>query len=61
MDESDFSYAKQVEYMDKLVLEWMEEGKDVNEILDMPFHYVIEVLKEKHKEQFSGSFFDLLG
>jgi len=47
--------------MDKLVLEMMQEGKDVNEILDTPFHYVVQLLEERHKPQQSSSFFDLLG
>ncbi|MFB4471828.1 phage tail assembly chaperone GT [Oceanobacillus caeni] len=42
-------------------MDFMENGKDVNEILDMPFHYVVEILREKNKPEPSGSFFDLLG
>jgi len=35
--------------MDKLVLDLMKEGKDINEVLDMPFNYVIELLGERNK------------
>ncbi|MCC2250492.1 hypothetical protein JUJ52_11020 [Virgibacillus sp. AGTR] len=35
--------------MDKLIVDMMENGKDINEILDMPIHYVVEILKDKNK------------
>ncbi len=38
----------------------MKEGKNVNEILDMPIHYVTELLKEKVEVKQANSFFDLL-
>jgi len=38
----------------------MKDGKDVNEILNMPMHYVNEILKEKEKVKQANSFFDLL-
>ena len=46
--------------MNKFVRDLMKEGKNVNEILDMPIHYVTEILKEKNKPKKSSSFFDLL-
>ncbi|WP_263620863.1 phage tail assembly chaperone GT [Halobacillus litoralis] len=30
-------------------MESMEKGKDINDLLNMPYNYVIEVLKEKNK------------
>ncbi|WP_432803470.1 phage tail assembly chaperone GT [Alkalihalophilus marmarensis] len=41
----------------------MKEGKDVNEVLDMPFHFILEILEEKNRPKqetsliaaFSGS------
>ncbi|HEY4601263.1 MAG TPA: hypothetical protein VIG73_08345 [Cerasibacillus sp.] len=30
-------------------MEMMKEGKDINEILDMPFHFILELLREKNK------------
>ncbi|MCJ0932546.1 hypothetical protein MST22_15470 [Virgibacillus halodenitrificans] len=35
--------------MDKLAMELMKEGKDINEVLSMPFHYVVEILRDKNK------------
>ncbi|WP_330948899.1 phage tail assembly chaperone GT [Virgibacillus sp. MG-45] len=35
--------------MDKLIVEMMKNGKDINEILDMPIHFVMELMKEKNK------------
>ncbi|WP_424580096.1 phage tail assembly chaperone GT [Virgibacillus halodenitrificans] len=30
-------------------MELMKEGKDINEVLSMPFHYVVEILRDKNK------------
>ena len=49
MTDEDFSLAKQAEYLDKLILSMMNNGKDINQILDMPFHFVVELMKEKNK------------
>lgn len=46
--------------MNKLVKDLMKDGKDVNEILNMPIHYVNELLKEKVTVKQANSFFDLL-
>lgn len=27
----------------------MKEGKDINEVLDMPYHYVVQLLNDKQK------------
>lgn len=27
----------------------MESGKDINQILDMPFHFIIQILEDKNK------------
>lgn len=35
--------------MDKVLLDMINEGKDVNEILNMPYHYVIQLLEERQK------------
>ena len=47
--------------MDKLILDLMKNGKDVNEILNMPFHFVIEILKEKNKPKQSKSLIAAFG
>lgn len=46
--------------MDNLVKTAIENGKNANEILEMPFQYVVELLREKNKPEKSNSFFDLL-
>lgn len=35
--------------MDKLVLSLMKEGKDINEILAMPYYFLLELLQEQNK------------
>ena len=47
--------------MDKLILDLMKNGKDVNEVLNMPFHFVIEILKEKNKPKQSKSLIAAFG
>lgn len=27
----------------------MKEGKDINEVLDMPYHYVVQLLEDNQK------------
>ncbi len=27
----------------------MKQGKDINEVLNMPFHFIVELLREKNK------------
>ncbi|MDM8098658.1 MULTISPECIES: phage tail assembly chaperone GT [Oceanobacillus] len=48
MDE-DFSPAKQKQYMDNLIHDLMKDGKDINEILNMPYNFVLDILAEKSK------------
>ena len=61
LEDSDFSFAKQIEYMDKLVLDLMKDGKDINTILDMPFDYVMELLKERNKPKKEKSLISAFG
>ena len=35
--------------MDKIIKEFMENGKDINEILNMPYHFLLGLLEEKTK------------
>lgn len=48
MDE-DFSFSKQKEYMDKLILDLTREGMSINEVMDMPFNFLLDILNEKSK------------
>ena len=47
--------------MDKLILSMMKDGKDINEILDMPFHYVVETMREKAKPKQEKSLISAFG
>lgn len=49
LNDEDFTPEKQKEYLDKLILSLIDEGKDINEILDMPYHFVLEILNERNK------------
>ncbi|MFR6532010.1 MAG: phage tail assembly chaperone GT [Staphylococcus simulans] len=33
---------------DIVVRDMVKEGKDVNDVLAMPFHYVLQILDERH-------------
>jgi len=35
--------------MDKVIMDLVSEGKDINEVLNMPYHYVVQLLEEKSK------------
>lgn len=35
--------------MDQLILRMMKDGKDINEILKMPFHFMVELMREQNK------------
>ncbi|WEZ09583.1 phage tail assembly chaperone GT [Priestia flexa] len=47
--------------MDKIVLEFMQQGRDINEILDMPYHYVVQILEEKNKPKHTKSLMAAFG
>ncbi|MDN4525319.1 phage tail assembly chaperone GT [Fictibacillus fluitans] len=47
--------------MDKLILSMMNEGKDINEILSMPYHFLIEILREKNQPKETDSLIAAFG
>jgi len=49
-----------MESLNKFVKYLMTEGKDINDILNMPIHFVTELLKERVTVKQGNSFFDLL-
>ncbi|MFK3938945.1 phage tail assembly chaperone GT [Alkalihalobacillus sp. NPDC078783] len=49
MTSEDFTPEKQLEYMDELVMELMQNGKDINEVLDWPFYYIVELLRKQNE------------
>lgn len=59
MTDEDFSFAKQKEYLDKLILDMMEKGKDINEFMSMPYNFVIDILEERNKPKKVNSVLDL--
>lgn len=47
--------------MDKLILDMMRNGKDINEILDMPYNFIIQILVEKNKPKETKSLIAAFG
>lgn len=47
--------------MDKLILELMQNGKEINEVLNMPFHFVTELLAERNKPKQEKSLISAFG
>lgn len=35
--------------MDKLELEFIKDGKDINEVLNMPYYYILKLLEDGQK------------
>lgn len=50
-----------MEYMDKMIVDLMTNGKDVNDLLNMPFHYVVEILRDKNKPKEEKSLISAFG
>ncbi|QDX01188.1 hypothetical protein DWB90_09125 [Staphylococcus chromogenes] len=42
------TYEGMLQNLDIVVRDLMKEGKDVNEILKMPYYYVLQILDERH-------------
>ncbi|MDC7770334.1 hypothetical protein POL88_15510 [Priestia megaterium] len=61
MSDEDFTPEKQKEYLDKLIMSLMKEGKDINEILAMPYHFVLEILRERNKPKYEKSLIAAFG
>ena len=50
LTEEDFTYEKQLEYFDSIVRELLKADWKLNDILDSPVYYLIEVMNEKKTE-----------
>ena len=35
--------------MDNVIKDFMKNGKDINEVLNMPYHFLLDLLREKTK------------
>src|SRR5699024_4681879 len=49
LTESDFTPEKQKEYMDNLIRDLMKDGMNINDIMDMPFTFVMDLTEERNK------------
>ncbi len=47
--------------MDNLVKEFVKSGKLANEVLEMPFHYVLEILEDENKAKKVDSLISAFG
>lgn len=43
------TYQDMIDDMREVVRDLVKEGKDINEVLDMPFHFLVDVIKDKKK------------
>ena len=61
LTDEDFTPQKQKEYLDQIILGFMKQGKDVNEVLKMPLSFVLEILKEENKPEETDSLIAAFG
>lgn len=61
MINEDFTWKKQAEYADALVNDLVKNGMPVSEIIDMPYHYLIDIMEEKSKPKESKSLISAFG
>lgn len=47
--DDDFTFEKQAEYLDKLFHDLIKEGMAIQEIMNMPYSYILDILEEKQK------------
>lgn len=47
--------------MDRILKDYIKNGKDVNEILSMPYHFVLEILNETVKPKQTKSLIEAFG
>lgn len=57
----DYTYEKQKEYMDNIIRDFMENGKTANEVLEMPYNFVLDLLSQKAKPQETDSLIAAFG
>ncbi|WP_429892568.1 phage tail assembly chaperone GT [Heyndrickxia faecalis] len=43
------------------MIDMVENGKDINEVLAMPYHFVLEILREKNKPRYEKSLIKAFG
>lgn len=47
--------------MDTLIKDLMKEGMDINDIMDMPFSFMLDLMKEKAKPEHKKSLISAFG
>ncbi|MGE6376615.1 phage tail assembly chaperone GT [Peribacillus muralis] len=47
--------------MDILILDLLKEGRDINEILNMPYHFLLDIIREKNKPKQEKSLISAFG
>lgn len=47
--------------MDKLILDLMKEGNDINKIMQMPFQFLVDIMNEKSKPKKEKSLISAFG
>lgn len=61
IDEEDFTFEKQAEYLDKVFHDLLKEGIAISEIMDMPYAYVLDILEDKKKPKQEKSLLSTFG
>lgn len=45
--------------MDKLILDLVKEGMSINDVMDMPYNFLVDIMSEKSKPNKAKSVMDL--
>ncbi|WP_054753556.1 phage tail assembly chaperone GT [Piscibacillus salipiscarius] len=59
--DDDFTPEKQKQYLDEIILKMMKQGKDINDVLNMPFNFVLELLSKETKPREETSLITAFG
>lgn len=51
LTDEDFTFSRQKEYMELFIKDSMKNGKSVNEILDMPYSFVLDIFAEQAEKE----------
>ena len=49
LSDEDFTPKKQKEYMDNLIRDLMKDGMKINDIMDMPLSFMLDLMEERNK------------
>ncbi|GAB0301979.1 hypothetical protein JPSP37_25390 [Staphylococcus pseudintermedius] len=48
LKDTDLTYASMQQNLDKVVKDMIENGTPADQVLKMPFHYLLQILDERH-------------